>query len=177
MESIGISDWEGPLAIRKGSNSLELTGLSGMEELIFCVWDYAVPETYAAPRTEFIRSAIPATETEPAKPDPGQTGGTEDASAVLKAFKAKTPVVSLKNQTRTSIKVSWKKVKDADGYAIYRSTKKNKGYKKVKTINSGRKLSWIDKKKKTGSKYYYKCGHGKKTEPARPGQSPPKQKG
>ena len=93
---------------------------------------------------------------EPAKPDPGQTGGTEDASAVLKAFKAKTPVVSLKNQTRTSIKVSWKKVKDADGYAIYRSTKKNKGYKKVKTINSGRKLSWIDKKKKTGSKYYYK---------------------
>ena len=155
-ESIGISDWEGPLAIRKGSNSLELTGLSGMEELIFCVWDYAVPETYAAPRTEFIRSAIPATETEPAKPDPGQTGGTEDASAVLKAFKAKTPVVSLKNQTRTSIKVSWKKVKDADGYAIYRSTKKNKGYKKVKTINSGRKLSWIDKKKKTGSKYYYK---------------------
>lgn len=55
------------------------------------------------------------------------------------------------------VKLTWKKVKDATGYVIYRSTKKNKGYKRIKTIKGNKKFTYKDgkklKKKKT---YYYK---------------------
>lgn len=61
--------------------------------------------------------------------------------------------VTAKGSSWTSVKVSWKKVKNAREYQVYRASKKNGTYKKVKTTA---KLSWTDKKRKTGQKYYYK---------------------
>lgn len=57
---------------------------------------------------------------------------------------------------KQQIKVSWKKINDADGYVVYRSTKKTSGFKAVKTIKKGSTLSYTNKKLKKGKRYYYK---------------------
>lgn len=54
--------------------------------------------------------------------------------------------------TYNSAKVTWKKVKGAAGYQVYRATKNGK-YKKVKTTKA---TSWTNKKLTTGQSYYYK---------------------
>lgn len=60
--------------------------------------------------------------------------------------------------TYNSAKVSWKKVKDAAGYQVYRAAKNGK-YKKVKTTKA---TSWTNKKLTTGRSYYYKVRAYKK---------------
>lgn len=54
------------------------------------------------------------------------------------------------------IRLSWKKVKGAKGYIIFRSYKKTKGYKKIATIRNGAKTVYLDKKAKKGKSGYYK---------------------
>lgn len=63
------------------------------------------------------------------------------------------PSVKAVNRSASSIKISWTKIVGAEKYRVYRSVKKNKGFKKVKTT---RKTTWINNKLKTGKKYYYK---------------------
>lgn len=64
---------------------------------------------------------------------------------------------SLKTSGRstTSVKLTWQKMSGVDGYRIYRSTKKNSGYKKIKTLSS-KYTSYQDKKRKSATAYYYK---------------------
>ncbi|MBQ6501839.1 MAG: fibronectin type III domain-containing protein, partial [Mogibacterium sp.] len=52
--------------------------------------------------------------------------------------------------------VRWSKAANADGYVIYRSTRKKSGYKLIKTIKSGNTVSFVNKKLAKGKKYYYK---------------------
>ena len=52
--------------------------------------------------------------------------------------------------------IKWKKVSGALGYEVYMSTKKTKGYKKIKTVTTASKVKYVKsglKKKKT---YYFK---------------------
>ena len=51
--------------------------------------------------------------------------------------------------------VSWKKISYASGYEIYRSTKANKGFKKIATVK-GSKSKYVSKKLKSKKKYFYK---------------------
>ena len=60
---------------------------------------------------------------------------------------SKTSIKSIKKLKKNQAKLTWKKIKNATGYEVYQSMKKNSGYKKV-TYKAG-KL----KKKKT---YYFK---------------------
>ncbi len=53
-------------------------------------------------------------------------------------------------------KVSWNVLDGVTGYEVYRSTKKNKGFKKVKTIKKASTKSYTNKKLKSGKKYYFK---------------------
>lgn len=55
-----------------------------------------------------------------------------------------------------SIKNSWKKVKGAKGYEIYRATKLKGKYQKVKTINRAKTVSWTNRNLKQEKGYYYK---------------------
>lgn len=52
--------------------------------------------------------------------------------------------------------VSWKKVKDASGYEVYRAKSKNGKYKKIKTLKGKNKVSYEDAKLTNGKTYYYK---------------------
>lgn len=71
-----------------------------------------------------------------------------------KAVKKPTRVVikCLKRLSSSKVKITWKKIKNVDGYQIYCSSKKNSGYKKIKTL-SGTKTSLIIKK--TGKKKWF----------------------
>lgn len=55
-----------------------------------------------------------------------------------------------------AVKVSWKKVKGAKGYVVYRSTKKKSGYVPVGYISKAKTKSYTDKSVQKGKTYYYK---------------------
>ncbi|MGN0174323.1 MAG: hypothetical protein ACI39F_07760 [Acutalibacteraceae bacterium] len=80
-------------------------------------------------------------------------------------YSAFSNVVSMKKLDNPDIKVAKgkksakitvsKASSGASGYEIYRSTKKNKGFKKVKTVK-GKTLTWTNKKLASKKTYYYK---------------------
>lgn len=78
---------------------------------------------------------------------PGQTNEVK-APAAPAGPKAK--------KVKKGIQLSWKKAVGADGYLIYRSYKKNKGYKKIAEIKKAGTKKYLDKKAKKGKKAYYK---------------------
>ena len=67
----------------------------------------------------------------------------------------KTPAITLK-AGKKRIKVSWKKIKGVNGYEIYRSTKKKKGYKKIKTASKASIVAYTNKGLTKKKKYYYR---------------------
>lgn len=58
--------------------------------------------------------------------------------------------------SKKGIRVAWNRNSRAEGYVIYRSTKKNSGFKKIAMISSNKKLYYYDKKAKVGKTYYYR---------------------
>ena len=89
------------------------------------------------------------------------TGGNTVYSPYSKTVSAK-PVlakvrnVKAKNKTKRSAAITWKRVAGANGYKVYRSTKKNGKFKAVKTIKKGKTVKFVNKKLKKGKRYYYK---------------------
>lgn len=67
-----------------------------------------------------------------------------------------TTIVTLASVKPASVLLEWKKSIDASGYHIYRSTRLNGSYNKIKTITGNTTLKYTDKKVDTGRKYYYK---------------------
>lgn len=57
--------------------------------------------------------------------------------------------------SKTSAKINWKQIEDADGYEIYMSETKDGTYKKVKTIKNGQTVNFTKKDLKNKS-YYFK---------------------
>ncbi|MCC3867427.1 GH25 family lysozyme [Terrisporobacter mayombei] len=62
----------------------------------------------------------------------------------------------ISSTTSSSIKLSWSKVSNADGYRIYRSNSKNGTYTKIKDITKNSTLSYTDSSLSSNKKYYYK---------------------
>ena len=67
-------------------------------------------------------------------PDQNQDPGIRQPPAAPKGVKAK--------KAKKGINLSWKAVGNADGYLIYRSYKKKKGYKAIATIPNGNAKKW-----------------------------------
>jgi len=65
------------------------------------------------------------------------------------------PSVSLKAGSK-KITVKWNKISGASGYKVYRATSKNGKYTCVKTVKSGKTVSFVNKSLKKGKTYYYK---------------------
>ena len=61
----------------------------------------------------------------------------------------------IKSTTENSISMTWRKVKDVDGYLIYYYDSSKKIYKKQVLINKNSTISYTAKKLKSGSKYQY----------------------
>ena len=87
----------------------------------------------------------------------GEKNGYSSYSKAVSGWAVKkTKIVSVSSKTKTSLVIKWNKISKAYGYRVKRSTSKTKGYKTVATIKSGTTTSYVDKKLKTGKKYYYK---------------------
>ena len=63
--------------------------------------------------------------------------------------------ITIKKKTSDVPKIRWTKNANATSYEVYRSTKKKKGYKRIKVLSAD-KTSYTDKKSKRGKTYYYK---------------------
>ena len=70
-------------------------------------------------------------------------------------FNEKTTLKSAKVKGK-KVTLKWKKNSKATGYEIYRATKKNGKYKKIKTIKKASVVKFTDSKVKKGKTYYYK---------------------
>lgn len=105
-------------------------------------WGQRVESSFA--ETGVTTAAAPVT---PSKPDTGNDTPKPDQNVQnLTAVSA----------GYNSVRLNWSKVKDADGYRIYRATSANGTYKSVATIKNGKTTSWTNKKLTTGRTYYYK---------------------
>lgn len=69
---------------------------------------------------------------------------------------AKPKKVSAKNAGRKKVLIRWQNTSQDVYYVVYRSTKKNSGYKKIATVKNRYATSYIDKKVKRKKTYYYK---------------------
>ena len=81
---------------------------------------------------------------------------TQSDKGASKSIKLEASVKKLKAKRvgkKLQVELTWKKVKKAKQYIIYRSTSKNSGYVKIKAV---KKASFVDKKVKKGKKYYYR---------------------
>lgn len=72
-------------------------------------------------------------------------------NSVVKPGKPKGIKISINE--KNGVKISWKAVRKASKYELYRSIKKGTGYKKVKTLS---KCSYMVRNQRAGKKYYYK---------------------
>ncbi len=77
----------------------------------------------------------------------------ETASVTISLKELKAPTKLKVKARKKKVTLSWKKADGAKKYEIYRSTKKNSGYKKIATTT---KKKYEDKKVKKGKCYYYK---------------------
>ncbi|MGY3665257.1 MAG: N-acetylmuramoyl-L-alanine amidase [Roseburia sp. 1XD42-69] len=96
--------------------------------------------------------------------------GIADAAGIAETYGLKkktsldkTKITQLTGKDSTYVYLKWKKVSGAQGYEIYRSTSKDKDFKKIKTVNKGSTVSFKDKSVKAGKTYYYKVRAYKKS--------------
>ena len=80
----------------------------------------------------------------------------------MKDILKKVSKINLQNLKKRKVRITWKKVKNADGYQVYRATKKNGKDKAVSTLKKGTAVSYTNKKLKKKSTYYYKVRAYKK---------------
>lgn len=79
----------------------------------------------------------------------------------LSGVSAKYTTVSGKSAYQAAAKISWKANSNANGYIVYRSSKKGSGYKAIATITKQSTTSYQDTKVTKGNTYYYKvCAYG-----------------
>ena len=89
------------------------------------------------------------------------TAGGQNAYSSYSAVKSaktvkSTSISSVKSVGSTKLKVTWSARSGANGYYIYRSTKKDSGYKKIATVSGAKTTSYTDTGVKKGTTYYYK---------------------
>ena len=86
-----------------------------------------------------------------------QDEAKKKAEAAKKKYTpSKTSIKSIKKLKKNQAKLTWKKVKNATGYEVYQSMKKNSGYKKVKTITKNKTVTYKAGKLKKKKTYYFK---------------------
>lgn len=80
----------------------------------------------------------------------------DDADMVKKVKSQKVTGVKAIASKNGSITIKWSDKTYADGYVIYKSTSKTKGFKKISTVPSSKSKIVNKKSLKSGKRYYYK---------------------
>lgn len=69
---------------------------------------------------------------------------------------SQTPNVSIFSPQTGAIELSWNEIAEAKGYLVYRSAKKDKGYKRVAKLAGSENTLWTDAEVPVGTSWYYK---------------------
>lgn len=88
-------------------------------------------------------------------PQGPQTPEISELEGVPMKIKLKKPVLKAASKPDGVIKISWKKVKNAAEYTLYRSTSKEGGFQQIYHTKTG-SGSFLDKNRDIGKPYYYK---------------------
>jgi fibronectin type 3 domain-containing protein len=81
--------------------------------------------------------------------------GSFGSAIKLKTAPAAVSSLTAKSSKKKQATLTWKKVKGAAGYQIYRSDKKNGTYTRIRYVADG-SVSYTNSKLKSGKTYYYK---------------------
>lgn len=100
---------------------------------------------------------LTSTKTVYAKAKRANWKNSDVATKEISVGKLSRPSIKATAKSSASIKITWSKVKNAQGYYIYRATSKDGTYKLVKTITSGSTTSWTNSELKSNKSYYYKA--------------------
>lgn len=92
----------------------------------------------------------------------GKTVYSDASNIVRKKTTLKRPALEARVEGGRAL-LSWNEVKGAQGYQIYRSKKKRKGYKKVAAIQGKSATSYASQRLKSGKRYYFKVRAYRKT--------------
>lgn len=84
------------------------------------------------------------------------TAGGKSVSCSINGTLSAPSGIKTKTLGNSTIQIRWNKVAGASGYKIYRSTKKSGKYKRIATVKGGTKTSYKNRKRTTGTTYYYK---------------------
>ncbi|MDO5135495.1 MAG: hypothetical protein Q4D55_05530 [Eubacteriales bacterium] len=82
--------------------------------------------------------------------------GKAASATVTSITKVSKPAIKKVTAGKKSATIQWKKVSKADGYVIYRSTNKKKGFVQVGTVSKGSTVKYTNKKLTSRKTYYYK---------------------
>lgn len=96
------------------------------------------------------------TPTTPSTDKPATTTVVNKVTTAVKAKLSKVTKLKVKNKKKRKAVITWKKVKNASGYQVYRATKKNGKFKKIKTVKGNSVVKYTNTKLKKNKKYYYK---------------------
>ena len=92
-----------------------------------------------------------------------QKAAEEKVAATNDKYSAPESVQNLKVKAgKKKAVLTWEKAENASGYRIYRATSKDGKYKLVKTVKGADTVKYVNKKLKSGKKYYYKVRAYKK---------------
>lgn len=82
----------------------------------------------------------------------------QDPATAIKNTKAKMGKLKVRKNyyKKKVVEVKWSKLEGFEGYKIYRSSKKKKGYKCIGTSTNAYSFLWTDSKVKKNKTYYYK---------------------
>lgn len=85
----------------------------------------------------------------------GSSRSGYNKGTAVKVIPSTPTVSSTVGKSTTSVAVTWNKISGANGYYLYRSTKKTSGWTKIATIKSQSTVTYTDKNCKSGTVYYY----------------------
>lgn len=114
--------------------------------------DAGIATAVSLPQDGIINEEEPVTDKESEKEDAEDTGTSGENNTSQTISVSAPTAFKQKSATTNSLELTWKK-DNGVSYEIYRSTKKNNGYKKIATVSTN---SYTDKKLKAGTTYYYK---------------------
>ena len=129
--------------------------LNGTKQYRFTVYSNELAVSKKDDKKPSTTEQKPSSTTAEQKPSDTTTAQKLSTTTVKDILK-KVSKIKLQNLKKRKVRITWKKVKNADGYQVYRATKKNGKYKLVKVVKGNKKVSYTNTKLKKNKKYYYK---------------------
>ncbi len=152
LNDTGVSLQWAPTANAQFYRVFKSTTRKGGYKKIKTVYGTSVTDTKISVGTKYFYKVIPIYVNEEGKKVKGKYSNVKNITVTLEAPKISNVIYD----SSKYVKLSWDKKAFAEGYNVYRSEKKNKGYTLVKKVEGSDNTEFYDYSVSAGTKYYYK---------------------